>query len=153
MLLTNGVNSLIGTAGYIERAAQACIFTVLDLKSENFWENLKIHAGGDDKLRIQFAPPNAAWARVDDSNLYSRQWRFAFLRLANHMTALKLQCHWSAQIPFPGPRIVSKFTRPPFHRRGWGLGTRLFDPSACFFLRVSSSDLIHAIFGDLSNIS
>ena len=30
------------------------------LKSENFGENLKIHAGGDDKLRIQFAPPNAA---------------------------------------------------------------------------------------------
>ena len=28
------------------------------------------------------------------------------------MTALKLQSHWSAQIPFPGPRIVSKFTRP-----------------------------------------
>ena len=24
---------------------------------ENFWENLKIHAGGDDKQRIQFAPP------------------------------------------------------------------------------------------------
>ena len=22
-----------------------CIFTVLDLKSENFWQNLKIHAG------------------------------------------------------------------------------------------------------------
>ena len=40
-----------------ERAAQACTFTVLDLKSEIFWENLKIHAGGDDKLRIQFAPP------------------------------------------------------------------------------------------------
>ena len=36
------------------------IFTVLHLKSENFGENLKIHAGGDDKLRIQFAPPNAA---------------------------------------------------------------------------------------------
>ena len=27
-------------------------------KSENFWENLKTHAGGDDKQRIQFAPPN-----------------------------------------------------------------------------------------------
>ena len=27
-----------------------CIFIVLDLKSENFWQNLKIHAGGDDKL-------------------------------------------------------------------------------------------------------
>ena len=27
-----------------------CIFTVLDLKSEIFWQNLKIHAGGDDKL-------------------------------------------------------------------------------------------------------
>ena len=61
----------------------------------------------------------------DDSNLYSRQWRFAFLRLVSHMTALKLQSHWSAQIPFPGPRIVSKFTRPFFPRRGWGLGTRL----------------------------
>ena len=34
-----------------------CIFTALDLKSENFWQNLKVHAGGDDKLRIQFAPP------------------------------------------------------------------------------------------------
>ena len=36
------------------------IVAVLDLKSENFWENLKIHAGGDDKLRIQFAPPKFA---------------------------------------------------------------------------------------------
>ena len=27
------------------------------MKSEKFWENLKIHAGGDDKQRIQFAPP------------------------------------------------------------------------------------------------
>ena len=35
-----------------------CIFTILDLKSEKFWQNLKIHAGGDDKLWIQFAPPN-----------------------------------------------------------------------------------------------
>ena len=33
--------------------------TVLHLKSETFGENLKIHAGGDDKLRIQFAPPKA----------------------------------------------------------------------------------------------
>ena len=57
--------------------------------------------------------------------LYSRQWCFAFLRLARHMTALKLHSHWSAQIPFPGPRIVSEFTRPLFPRRGWGLGTRL----------------------------
>ena len=55
------------------------------------------------------------------------QWRFAFLRLASHVTALKLQSHWSAQIPFPGPRIVSKFTGPLFPRRGWGLGTRLCD--------------------------
>ncbi len=39
---------------------------------------------------------NAAWARADDSNLYSRQWRFAFLRLASDMTALKLQSHWSS---------------------------------------------------------
>ena len=30
------------------------------MKSEKFWENLKIHAGGDDKQRIQFAPPNMA---------------------------------------------------------------------------------------------
>ena len=28
------------------------------------------------------------------------------------MTKVKLQSHWSAQIPFPGPRIMSKFTRP-----------------------------------------
>ena len=34
-----------------------CIFTVLCLKSEKFWENLKIHAGGNHKLQIQFAPP------------------------------------------------------------------------------------------------
>ena len=27
------------------------------IASENLGENLKIHAGGDDKLRIQFAPP------------------------------------------------------------------------------------------------
>ena len=33
------------------------IFTVLHLKSDNFGENLKIHVGSDDKLRIQFAPP------------------------------------------------------------------------------------------------
>ena len=39
-------------------------FTVLDLKSENFWENLKIHAGGDDKLRIQFAPPNVCKYKI-----------------------------------------------------------------------------------------
>ena len=44
--------------------------------------------------------------------IYSRQWCFAFLRLVSRMTTLKLQSHWSAQIPFPGPRIVSKFTRP-----------------------------------------
>ena len=62
-------------------------------------------------------------------NLYSRQWCFAFLWLASCMTALKLQSHWSAQIPFPGPRIVSKFTRPLFPRRGWGLGTRLLQES------------------------
>ena len=48
---------LIRALARVEGAAQACIFTVLDLKSENFRENLKIHAGGDDKLRIQFAPP------------------------------------------------------------------------------------------------
>ena len=27
------------------------------MKSEIFWENLKIHVDGDDKQRIQFAPP------------------------------------------------------------------------------------------------
>ena len=32
------------------------MFTVLDMKSEIFGENLKIHAGGDDKQQIQFAP-------------------------------------------------------------------------------------------------
>jgi hypothetical protein len=39
---------------------------------------------------------------------------FAFLRLVSHMTTLRLESHWNAQIPFPGPilRIVSKFTRP-----------------------------------------
>lgn len=39
-------------------------------------------------------------------------WCVAILRLASHMTALKLQSDWDAQIPFPGPRIVSKFIRP-----------------------------------------
>ena len=34
------------------------MFAVLNLKSENFWEYLKIHAGSDDKQRIQFALPN-----------------------------------------------------------------------------------------------
>ena len=53
-----------------------------------------------------------------------RQWRFAFLRLASHMTALKLQSHWSAQIPFPGPRIVSKFTRPFSLAEGGGVWAR-----------------------------
>ena len=38
----------------------------------------------------------------------------AFLRLASHMTALKLQSDWNIQIPFPGPRIVFIFTRRPF---------------------------------------
>jgi hypothetical protein len=33
------------------------IVTVFNMKYEIFWENLKIHAGGDDKLRIQFASP------------------------------------------------------------------------------------------------
>ena len=51
-------------------------------------------------------------AQMKDSNLYSRQSRFTYLQLASHMTTLKLQSHWSAQIPFPGPRTVSKFTRP-----------------------------------------
>ena len=27
------------------------------MKYEKFWETLKIHAGGDDKQWIQFAPP------------------------------------------------------------------------------------------------
>ena len=27
------------------------------MKYENLWESLKIHAGGDDKLWTQFAPP------------------------------------------------------------------------------------------------
>ena len=40
------------------------------------------------------------------------------------MTALKLQSDWNVQIPFPGPRIVSIFTRRLFPRRVWGLGTR-----------------------------
>ena len=52
--------------------------------------------------------------------LHSCGWRVILM-----MTALKLQSHWNAQIPFPGPRIVSKFTRPLFPHRGWGLGTRL----------------------------
>ena len=54
----------------------------------------------------------------------------AFLWLASHMTALKLQSHWSVQIPFPGPRIVSKFIRLlfPCRTRGWSLGC---DESTC----------------------
>ena len=36
-----------------------------------------------------------------------------------------LQSDWDVQIPFPGPKIVSIFTRPLFPRKGWGLGTRL----------------------------
>ena len=32
------------------------MFTVLDTKSEIFGKHLKIHAGGDNKQRIQFAP-------------------------------------------------------------------------------------------------
>ena len=60
-----------------------------------------------------------------DSNSYSRQWRFAFLWLVSHMTVSKLQSHWNPQIPFPGPRIVSKFTRPLFPPWGWDLRTSL----------------------------
>ena len=37
---------------------------VYNLKSEIFWENLKIHAGGDDKMLIQFA-----WPYIPSSNL------------------------------------------------------------------------------------
>ena len=37
------------------------------MKSEKFWENLKIHAGGDDKQRIQFAPPNSSLFNESES--------------------------------------------------------------------------------------
>ena len=40
------------------------------------------------------------------------------------MTLTELRSDWDAQIPFPGPRIVSLFTRP-FSLQVWGLGTRL----------------------------
>ena len=36
------------------------IVAVYNLKYEIFGENLKIHAGGDDKLRIQFAWPKTS---------------------------------------------------------------------------------------------
>ena len=40
-------------------------------------------------------------------------WFNLFIRwLASHMTVLKLQSDWNAQIPLPGLRIVSIFTRP-----------------------------------------
>ena len=55
-----------------------------------------------------------SWVLVDDSNLHTRQWHFAFLRLVSHITVLMLQSHWSAEIPFPGPRIVSKIQQTPF---------------------------------------
>ena len=55
-------------------------------------------------------------------NLYSKQW---CLRLASHMTVLKLQSDWNTQIPFPGQGLLSIFTRPLFSHWGWGLGTRL----------------------------
>ena len=38
-------------------------------------------------------------------------------------TAIGLEC----SIPFPGPRIVSIFTRPIFPPWGWGLSTRLWN--------------------------
>ena len=38
----------------------------------------------------------------------------AFLRLASHMTVLKLQSDWNVQTPFPGPKTVSIFTRHLF---------------------------------------
>ena len=53
---------LIRALEMVECGPRYCIFTVLDLKSEKFWENLKIHAGGDDKLRIQFAPPKVLFS-------------------------------------------------------------------------------------------
>ena len=46
-------------------------------------------------------------------NLYIKQW---CLWLVSHVTVLKLQSDWNAQVPFPGPRIVSIFTRPIFPR-------------------------------------
>ena len=39
-----------------------------------------------------------------------------------HMILTELRSDWNVQIPFPGPRIVSIYTRPLFPRRGWGLG-------------------------------
>ena len=40
-----------------EGAAQACIFTVLNMKSENFGENLNIHAGGTVTINCEFSLP------------------------------------------------------------------------------------------------
>ena len=68
--------------------------------------------GSDWSVMVLGRGPTIQIYIAGNGALHSCMSYFAFLRLASHMTALKLQSHWSAQIPFPGPRIVSKFTRP-----------------------------------------
>ena len=53
----------------LEGAGPKChIVGVYNLKYEKFWENLKIHAGGDGKLRIQFAWPYSNFGAVGNSS-------------------------------------------------------------------------------------
>ena len=65
----------------------------------NFWENLKIHAGGDDKQRIQFAPPylfcvlcghptlTSIIAVYRDSSDFYRSWRIKYLLAVDRKAA------------------------------------------------------------------
>ena len=52
-------------------------------------------------------------------------WSYQIPVVNSHVTLTELRSDWDTQIAFPGPRIVSIFTRPLFPCRGWGLGTRL----------------------------
>ena len=64
--------------------------------------------------------------QANDSNLYSgRQWHFAFLRLASHMTTLKLQSHWSTySFPWPKDCVQIHQISFPFSRMGSGNETK-----------------------------
>jgi hypothetical protein len=55
------------------------------------------HKYREDSVQLSLnAPYRTIGATRAISSLY---WHLAFLQLANHMTTLKLQSHWSAQIP------------------------------------------------------
>ena len=50
------------------------MFTVLNMKSEIFGENLKIQAGSDDKQQIQFAPPKIPYQGLIQKFMVRGRW-------------------------------------------------------------------------------